>query len=181
MNKEAFKYNLIIIMIYTDLLLYALAVVFQIMFLALNQPLYLKLIPEIVEGLKHYERLSTYGGLALTAILDLVFLKSFILEDHFVGPTNLVKTWQLRHFLKRSSISKFNRAIKFDFIKIDSQTEKIKCMVRIPSSWAEAEDMRSSLPTLYDYLTHQNPRYTFSNFLRNGNYYVSNGTLITND
>ena len=54
MNKEAFKYNVIIIMIYTDLLLYALAVAFQLMFLALKQPLYLKLIPEIIEGLKHY-------------------------------------------------------------------------------------------------------------------------------
>ena len=42
MNKEAFKYNVIIIMIYTDLLLYALAVAFQLMFLAFHSALILR-------------------------------------------------------------------------------------------------------------------------------------------
>lgn len=51
-------------------------------------------------------------------------------------------------------------------------------MLRIPSSWAEAEDFKTSLPTLFEYITNQNPNYTFSNFERKGNYYQAHGTII---
>lgn len=108
-------------------------------------------------------------------------MKSLALEEHFVGPTNLVKTWQLRHFVRQNSNSKFNRAIKFDFVQINNHDLKVRCVIRIPTSWAEAEEMRTSLPVLYDFVTHQNPGYTFSNFVRRGNYYLSNGTRITNN
>ena len=178
LKKHAVTYNSVIGMIYLLIILIGIAASTKFILILLNQPIYHTLIPGI---LLKIQNLHNATGVCIATIIItflLLFLKAWLFEEKLVAVDNIIKTWQLRHFMKRKYNSFFNSSLKYTYIAIDDISSDIECMLRIPSSWAEAQDFRTSLPILFEYVTNQNPNYTFSNFERIGNYYKAKGTII---
>lgn len=165
-------------MIYLLIFLIGVAAATKLILILLNQPIYHTLIPSILLELRNLHNAIGVSIATIMIIFLLLLLKALIFEEKLVAIDNIIKTWQLRHFMKKKYNSFFNGSLKYTYIAIDDISSNITCMLRIPSSWAEAKDFKSSLPTLFDYITNQNNNYTFSNFERKGNYYVAKGTII---
>ena len=178
MKKHAINYNLVIGMIYLLIVLIALTASTKFILILLNQPIYHTLIPGLILEIQNLHNATSVSMSAIMVTLLLLLFKALIFEEQMVAIDNIIKTWQLRHFMKKKYNFIFNSSLKYTYIAINGISLDIECMLRIPSSWAEAEDFKSSLPALFDYITNQNPNYTFSNFERIGNYYKAQGTII---
>ena len=178
LKKHAIKYNLVMGIIYLFIILIGFAAVTKLILILLNQPIYHTLIPAILLKIQNLHRASGVGIATIIITFLLFFFKAWLFEEKLVAIDNIVKTWQLRHFMRKKYNSLFNSSLKYTYIAIDDISSDITCMLRIPSSWADAKDFKISLPALFEYITNQNPNYTFSNFERIGNYYKAKGTII---
>lgn len=176
MSKSAIKFNLLMICLYLTAFTLAITIVAKIILVLLNQPILIDLFPGLVLAVYNLRNLCSLITITSMMLLMLTFAKWMILDDNFDNINSFFKTWKLRCFIKKGNgISRFNRSIKYDYLVFEDSN--IKCVLKIPMHQEEALQLKKYLNSIFEYVSSTNTDFIFSNFERDGNYYILNGTL----
>lgn len=87
--------------IYLFIILIGFAAVTKLILILLNQPIYHTLIPVILLKIQNLHRASGVGITTIIITFLLFFFKAWLFEEKLVAIDNIVKTWQLRNFMKK--------------------------------------------------------------------------------
>lgn len=168
-------YNTIFLTLFSSISIISIAILSLIIASLLDSPILNILFGGIIVTLESlsFNCLTTVVFILLIGATLVIYLE-FTTQDFFTYE-DFKLTFKVRHFIKYGHFI-YRRWLCKSCVKITDT--KIQAFIKTPTDQHELQNLKNTIPLLFEEITSSYPEYTYSGFAREKGFYILKGTKI---